>query len=157
MEKKGENDLNGVVLSSKWDDTKFRREYEKQYMKDLKNGVRVPKSDKTISKWFDREFRRKYDKERRERVKMENTKKKVENSWGLAPIDPHAEGGSKGGFTPFNRPNYTRKQKEMILEKMIIDLRNGKDILHPHLELKLCIKESVKRKKSVDKNNEKLI
>ena len=39
MEKKGENDLNGVVLSSKWEDTKFRREYEKQSMKDLKNGV----------------------------------------------------------------------------------------------------------------------
>ena len=155
MEKKGENDLNGVVLSSKWDDTKFRREYEKQYMKDLKNGVRVPKSDKTISKWFDREFRRKYDKERRERVKMENTKKKVENSFV--------------GFE--KRPNYTKKQKEMILEKMIKDLQNGKDmgggrttpqfpppcIQHPHLELTLCIKESVKRKKSVDKNNEKLI
>lgn len=113
---------------SKWTD-EFRREWNRKYRREIKEGLRQPhKSDKP-SKWDNPAFRKAYEEARRKKLDEEKLEKKM----SFDQVDE-------------KRPNYTSEEKKLILNKMFDMIREGKEPVHPYFELSLNVKPKFKRK-----------
>jgi hypothetical protein len=115
---------------SKWKDPEFRKEWNRQYRKELREGKRqaTSRSDQP-TKWQDPLFRRAYDQARSKKLIQDKTDKKM----SLDDV------GDK-------RPNYSQKQKEEILNRMLDMVREGKQPTHPYFQLALAVKKEFVRK-----------
>lgn len=113
----------------KWTDPEYRKEWNRQYRLEVKEGKREPvKRHSQPSKWEDKEFRRAYDKARTQKLLEEKQQKKMS----------FEQAGDK-------KPNYTMKEKKDILEKLLDMVKQGKEPSHPYYELVLGVKKEYKR------------
>lgn len=118
---------------SKWT-AEFRKEYNKKYRQQVKNGERTPNKYVENSKWNDRDFRKTYETSRRHKIAEEVFEKKVS-------LEPELITSRHTG----RRPNYSQLEKDELLKKMIEMLKQGQDVDHPYLMLTLDYKPEQKR------------
>lgn len=106
---------------SKWT-SEYRKEWNREYRKKIKEGKINPikRTDKP-SKWDDKDFRKKYDQSRKEKLNAEKKEKKI----NLVDVMDGA------------RPNFTKEEKEIILEKMLNEIKDGKKPTHPYFKIGL--------------------
>lgn len=122
---------------SKWNDPEFRKEWNKNYRKQIKEGKREPiKRSEEPSKWDNPLFRGAYDKARQEKLAQDRKEKKLS-------FEEIAD----------KKPNYTNEEKQIILDKMLEMVRQGKKPVHPYFELSLSVKNDYIRKQSRSKKN----
>ena len=116
---------------TKWT-PEYRKEWNKQYRQKVKAGEVVPQKRPTTaeSKWNDPEWRKSYDKARLDSIKQQ----KFEEKTSFNPNQTYK--------------NYSKAQKQVILEKMLELLKNGQDYSHPHFVLSLSLKDEFKNKRS---------
>lgn len=126
--------------NSKWTDPEFRKQWNKEYRKQIKEGLRkvVQRGDPEKSKWKDPLYRKAYDNARKKRLTAERKEKKMN-------ITSSEE----------TRPNYTLEEKKLILEKMLDQVREGKEPSHPFFQLGLVVKPQLTRKITVKKSPKK--
>jgi hypothetical protein len=110
---------------SKWT-REYKIEYDREYRKKIKQGLIQPNHTKPDSKWKNPDFRKAYDISRREKIKGEREEKKI-----------------KG--TEEKRPNFNIEQKQVILQQMIEDLKQGKEASHPYFKLGLVVVQKRKQ------------
>jgi len=118
---------------SKWNDSNFKREYNKLYREQILSGERKPKTNLTLTKWMDKDFRREYDRENRRKRRQGLEKDKMSFSFSV-------DGPQQQFKITEKRPNYTKEQKEEILKHMKESLKKGEDVDHPYFELILAYK-----------------
>lgn len=122
--------------TSKWSDPEFRKMWNRDYRQQIKEGKREPrKRSEEPSKWNDPIFRNAYDKARKQKLNEEKKEKKL----SFEDVE--------------KKPNFTNEEKQVILDKMIEMIRQGKTPTHPFFELSLSIKKDYKRKQSRIKEN----
>lgn len=114
--------------TSQWT-PEFRREWNRKYRQEIKEGKRQPRkqSDKP-SKWDDKQFRRAYDEARAAKILQQKTEKKL--SFDVAES---------------TRPNYTTAEKQQILDKFVEMIREGSTPSHPYFQLALTVRPEFKR------------
>lgn len=110
-----------------WDKEK-RIQWNREYRARIKSGEHIPKK-KDESKWDNKEYRKQYDRVRKDVLLAKKKDERINNP------------------NPDERPNYSKEEKEIILERMLNDIREGKESNHPHWKLGLVriIKRTVKK------------
>jgi len=123
--KKGKN-------QSKWTDPAYRKQWSKEYRTQIKEGKRTAVKrvvDSEKSKWKDPSYRKAYDNARHKHMMAERKDRKMN-------IMSAEE----------TRPNYTMEEKRVILEKLLDQVREGKEPSHPFFQLGLIVKPQLTRK-----------
>lgn len=119
---------------NKWT-PEYRREWNKQYRQKVKSGEIIPKKRSETSRWDDPEWRKEYDKARIEKLRQDKFEEKT-------------------SFVPLENPqHYSKKEKEVILGKMLDLFKRGENFSHPHFVLAIALKDEFKcrrKKKSQD-------
>lgn len=113
-------------VPSRWT-PEYKVEWNREYRKKVKDGKIKPVKRGEPSKWDDPAFRKAYDESRKKKLAEQRKDQKMNA--------PSAD----------KRPNYTDEEKAIILQKILDDLKQGKDNTHPHFELTLKVRDSVKR------------
>lgn len=106
--------------NNKWT-SEYRKQWNREYRKKIKEGKIQPvKRKENPSKWEDKDFRKKYDQSRKEKLNAEKKERKI----NLLDVDG-------------NRPNFNKDEKQIILDKMIDEIKQGKTPNHPYFKIGL--------------------